>query len=397
MAGAHHAHFKRDRFTWAAYAMIAYYMFVPASLGPLMPFLRAELNLSYTVGGLHLSALASGGVLIGLFGVRISQRWDRRVRFWGGGALVGLGALSLALSRHPALTIASALLFGCGGALLLVTTQAMLSDRHGARRSIALTESNIAASIVAVLAPLCIGWFQSAGWGWRAALLIPIGCYALIIALFGRTALPHASSASQSGVAVGSAARLPRLFWAYWTMIFLGVAVEWCLNLWGADFLIAQVGLSQVAASTTMSLFFLSAVVGRVGASLLARIWSDRLLLWLAFGAALIGFPLYWLALAPALSIAGLLIAGLGVANFYPLMLSLALSVTPLQSDAASARIALGSGSAMLSMPLLLGWIADQVSIQQAYSIVVALLALAIAMMIIVSRRRSAQPILAGS
>jgi fucose permease len=138
-------------------------------------------------------------------------------------------------------------------------------------------------------------------------------------------------------------------------------------------------------------------VVGRVGASLLARIWSDRLLLWLAFGAALIGFPLYWLALAPALSIAGLLIAGLGVANFYPLMLSLALSVTPLQSDAASARIALGSGSAMLSMPLLLGWIADQVSIQQAYSIVVALLALAIAMMIIVSRRRSAQPILAGS
>jgi MFS family permease len=362
-----------------------------------MPFLRSELNLSYTVGGLHLSALASGAVLVGLFGVQISRRWSRGVRFWGGGALVALGSLSLALARHPLLTIASALLFGCGGSLLLVTTQAMLSDRHGARRSIALTESNIAASVVAVIAPLCIGWFQSAGWGWRAALLIPIGCYALVIALFGRTALPHASSAAQPSVVAESPAQLPRLFWAYWTMIFLGVAVEWCLNLWGADFLITQVGLSQVAASTTMSLFFLSAVVGRVGASLLARIWSDRMLLWLAFGAALIGFPLFWLALAPALSIVGLLIAGLGVANFYPLILSLALSVAPQHSDAASARIALGSGSAMLSMPLLLAWIADLVSIQQAYSIVVALLALAIAIMIMVGRRRAAQPILARS
>lgn len=389
------APFRRDRLTWAAYAMLAYYMFVPAALGPLLPFLRAELNLSYTVGGLHLSAFACGGVLTGLLGMQIIRRWGRAVTFWGGGTAIALGTLALVLARHPLLTIGSALVIGFGGALLLVTIQAMLSDRHGERRTIALTEANVAASVIAVIAPLCVGWFQSWGLGWRSAALVPIVGFGLIVAVFGREPLPQLSSAPAAGAPDRAQVPLPSLFWLYWVVIFLGVAVEWCLNLWAADYLITQVGLSQIDAATTMSIFFLASVVGRVAASRLARIWPNRRLLWLALGVTVVGFPLFWLAPNPALSIIGLFCAGLGVANFYPLTLTLALDVVPEQADRASTQIVLGTGSAMLSMPLLLGWIADQLSLQQAYSIVVVLLALALCGMALAGRWRRTRPELA--
>ena len=64
--------FTRDRFTWLAYLLLAFYTFLEAALGPLMPFLRAELALNYTCGGLHFSAFALGGppwLVIGSIGV----------------------------------------------------------------------------------------------------------------------------------------------------------------------------------------------------------------------------------------------------------------------------------------------------------------------------------------
>ncbi|MEP7291141.1 MAG: hypothetical protein ABI835_05130 [Chloroflexota bacterium] len=75
--------FIRDRFTWLAYLMLAYYAYMISALGPLMPFLRVELNLSYSVAALHLSAFAVGMILAGLTA-------DRAVRrAWGGGSCCG--------------------------------------------------------------------------------------------------------------------------------------------------------------------------------------------------------------------------------------------------------------------------------------------------------------------
>jgi len=73
--------FTRDRFTWLAYGMLAYFAYMQAALGPLMPFLRDELHLSYTVSGLHLSAFALGMVLAGSLGDHLVQWWGRKVVF----------------------------------------------------------------------------------------------------------------------------------------------------------------------------------------------------------------------------------------------------------------------------------------------------------------------------
>ena len=74
------------------------------------------------------------------------------------------------------------------------------------------------------------------------------------------------------------------------------------------------------------------------------------------------------------LNIVGLFITGLGVANIFPLTLSVAVGVAANQSNAASARITVGGGLAILSAPLILGWTADQLDIYNAYGLVFILL-----------------------
>jgi len=63
----------RDQFTWLTYLMLGYYSYFINGLGPVMPFLRTELGMSYTLSSLHFSAFAVGILLAGLGSDRIVQ------------------------------------------------------------------------------------------------------------------------------------------------------------------------------------------------------------------------------------------------------------------------------------------------------------------------------------
>ena len=66
----------------------------------------------------------------------------------------------------------------------------------------------------------------------------------------------------------------------------------------------------------------------------------------------------------------GLFVAGIGVANLYPLIVALALGAAPGQSNEAGARLTFASGTAILAAPLLLGALADAAGIRLAYGVV---------------------------
>jgi fucose permease len=371
--------FVRDRFTWLAYLMLGYYAFFQAAAGPLMPFLRAELGLSYSLGGLHFSAFAAGMITTGLTADRVTGWIGRRRAFWGGAAGMGAGAVLLTLGRHAVVTIGGAAIMGLFGALLLITIQASLSDRHGERRAIAFTESNVVASICATLAPLSIGGLQQAGIGWRGGLWLMLALAAGLAVLLHGEPLPAPVTGPGRRRAQG---RLPAAYWAYWLVIVLCVAAEWCLAFWSADFLATVAGLPQGVAATAVGLFYLAMIGGRVIGSRLAWVMPTGRLLLAALGVAVLGFPLFWLARSPALNVAGLFVTGLGVANLYPLALSAATGAAAGQANTASARISLAAGLAILTAPLLLGGVADRVGIQSAYGLVIGLLAAAAAMVV---------------
>jgi MFS family permease len=367
--------FTRDRFTWLAYLMLAYYAYYQAVPGPAMPFLRTELGLTYAAGALHFSAFALGMILAGVSGDRFVRRFGRRAIFWGGALGMGVGVLWFVLGRQASLTIAATLLMGFMGTLLLVVIQAALSDHHGQGRAIALTEANVGASLAAGLAPLLVGAAVGLGLSWRAAALAGLAGLLLLLIRFRRQPIPEAPLlVVEHG---GRARPLPRLFWAYWTVLVLSVAIEWSLFFWGADFLNSVVGLSRTSAVTLMSVYFVAMVGGRFAGSRLTRRLPAANLLLLALAVALLGFLLYWLSILPVANVAGLFIAGLGVANLFPLTLSVATGVAAEQANRASARLTMGGGLAIMTAPLILGWTADQIGLLGAFAIIVFLFGLA--------------------
>jgi fucose permease len=360
------APFRRDELTWLAFGMLGFYNYLLSGLGPLMPSLRKELGLSYTVASLHFSAFAVGMILAGLIGDRVVRRYGRTKVFWTGAAGLVAGAVALTLFRLPVLTVGSVLLMGGVGSLVLILIPAILADRHGTNRAIAIVEANILAATTGAMAGLLIGLGEQTPAGWRGALLLSLAIPLFLVIRFGRVSLPAAQSI---GVRRDAGTRLPAAYWAFWLAVVLAVGIEFSLIFWGADFLVAT-GLSTSAAATTVSLFLWGMVAGRIAGRQVARWMPAEQLLLFALAVSAIGFFVYWLAPAAPVVVLGLFVAGVGVANLYPLIVALALGAAPGQSNEAGARLTFASGTAILAAPLLLGTLADATGIRLAYGVV---------------------------
>jgi MFS family permease len=373
----------RDRFTWLTYLMLGYYAYLLNGLGPVMPFLRAELGMSYTLSSLHFSAFAVGMLFAGLASDRIARRFGRRFTFWAGAFGMAGGVLLLLTGFHPIMTIGGTFVMGTVGSLLLVMIPAMLSDRYGAQRAVAISESNVVASLCGGFAPIAIGFFVRIHLGWRGALVVIILAAFFLRLMFRQVSFPE-PEAFQTFTRVNpvrernpdrvAPVKLPGLYWVYWNMLVLAVSVEFCIIFWSAAFLEAERGLPRADAAFVMSVFLGAMVVGRlIGSRLSQRMQSGEIVL-VSVGISLVGFLIHWWATPLVLTMSGLFLAGLGVANLYPQILSLVVGTAPGQTDRASARASLASGIAILCLPLLLGGLADRIGLWYAYGLVVILL-----------------------
>jgi MFS family permease len=358
--------FRRDELTWLAFGMLGFYNYLLSGLGPLMPSLREELGLSYTVASLHFSAFAVGMILAGLVGDRVVRGFGRTKVFWAGAAGLVAGAVALTLFHSPILTVGSVLLMGGVGSLVLILIPAILADRHGENRAIAIVEANILAAATGAMAGLLIGLGEQTPAGWRGALLVSLAIPLFLVIRYGHVSLPAAQSI---GVRRDAGTRLPAAYRAFWLAVVLAVGVEFSLIFWGADFLVVA-GLSTSAAATTVSLFLWGMVAGRIAGRQLARWMRAEQLLLLALGVSGGGFFVYWLAPDVLATVLGLFVAGIGVANLFPLTVALALGAAPGQSNEAGARLTFASGTAILAAPLLLGALADATGIRLAYGVV---------------------------
>ena len=70
--------FRRDRLTWVAYVVLAWFAYLQAAPGLVIGHLRDELGLSYSTGGLHVAAFAAGALTAGVVAARIERALGRR-------------------------------------------------------------------------------------------------------------------------------------------------------------------------------------------------------------------------------------------------------------------------------------------------------------------------------
>jgi fucose permease len=366
-----HQTFHRDRFTWLAYFSLAFYGYFLNVLGPITPFLKDELNLSYTVSSFHFTAFAVGILLIGVGGHLVIERIGKQRSLWLGLFGMSLSAILLVAGRNPMITIGASFLMGLIGSLILAIVPSALSDQHGEMKAVALSEANVVASLLATSAPLMVGWFVHSVGGWRLALGIMAWLPIVMFLGFGKV-----SSSTNSGTNPSSQEdrSLPRLFWMYWAALVLAVSVEFCMIFWSANYVEQVLGLIKADAAQAVSLFLAAMIVGRILGSRLVHRFPTRIVVTVSIITAAVGFLLFWREENSILALSGLFLTGLGVANLYPLILSLAINAADGKSVQAGARATLASGTAILALPLALGRLADVVGIRSAYAIVIFLL-----------------------
>ena len=375
--------FRRDRLTWTAYALLAWFAYLQAAPALLIGHLREELDLSYSTAGLHVAAFAGGCMVAGVMSAWLERTLGRRMLIWSAAAVMGGGAIGLTAGGVAAMTVGSVLVMGVGGGLLLATLQAALADHHGEGRTVALAEANVAASTayVALVAVLSLAAALDAGW--RVALLASL---ALPVLAWNRSRRVTIEAPQSSRVVHG---RLPGVFWIAAAMLFCTTAAEWCVTAWGASFVEDAADVSTDTSVSLMAGYFGGVLAGRLLGSRLARRHDPARLLALALAVTAAGFAILWPTTAPAQALAGLVLLGIGLGNLFPMGMSVTVALAPERAALASGRAVAVTSFAGLLAPLVVGPLADATSLKAALGIVPVLVALAAAGLTFVGRART--------
>ena len=173
-------------------------------------------------------------------------------------------------------------------------------------------------------------------------------------------------------------ASLPAAYWAYWCKLGAVVALEFSVRFWAPTFLERVVGLSLAAAAASAAAFSVAILTGRLAASVLVRRFVALQLFLAALLVTILGFLVYWGVGWPVVAVVGLFVLGLGIAPLYPLTIGFAIEAVGPQGAPASARFMLAVGLSILSMPALLGGLADEVGLGSAHLMVPGLVTIAL-------------------
>jgi predicted MFS family arabinose efflux permease len=385
--------FVHTRVIWLSYALQTCFGFALSLAGPIMPFLAAKMELTFTEIGFHFTVMSVGIVSISLIGDMVAKWMGNDQLIWSAAILIGIALFGVTNGGTLAITLFSMFLFGCAiGAVVLIsnTAIAIAAGQHAAK---AYTEANIAVGVVMVIGPLLAGLIARSALGWQAIAFLPLIYVGILKVFFWGLRLPVAQLGRENspGFARDVDNRpLPLLFWIFGMLMFLSVGIESLVSAMGASFFTTVVRLDPSTSAAIMSVFAVAIVLGRmIGRYLLGLMTESRLLI-LSLVWVLLTFPVYWLSPLPILNILGMFLVGLGVGNLAPLSVSGAMTSAGEVTNRASARFGLFPPIAILIFLQLFSILSDQFGMQRAYTFMIVLVIVAIAIVMGTNRLRRA-------
>lgn len=342
-------------------------------LGPALPYLRAVEGISYVGGVLHQVAFAVGGGVAGLYAFGSGGRLGRAATIRLGLTGAAAALVVIGYGDHVVVTVAAALVLSALATSALIALWAALSDAHGAQRTVAMTEGEVAVSLGSIVAPLLVGAAAATALGWRFAFAI--GAVLVVAAVAGslRVRIPDARHDTPAAADPPAGMRVtPTL-----VVVFAIVALEFALSFWLASYLNDDVGLSRGVAVVLVSALYAANLVGRLVASRLARRMTAQRLLALALLVAFVGLPVLLSATGSVTAALGVAICGAGIGATFPLTSSLHLAASPRAADNALGEILITAALGQIVGPLAVGAIAQAAGLRAGLLVMPALVLVA--------------------
>jgi FHS family L-fucose permease-like MFS transporter len=362
------------------------------AVGPFVSLAKDEFHLSTAVASLIPFV---GFSMFGILSVPVGLLQDRRGKKFI--LLLGL-ALSLVglLNAAGGLTsfarfLLTVLLLGMGAAILQVAGNPIMRDvseegKYSRNLSLAQFVKAIG-SLSGPMIPAVAAKYYGVGW----QIIFPIYTVAMVITILAVAALHvHEKRAETKAATLGSCLALLRngYVFAMVAAIFLYVGAEVCVSAGIPLYLkerfsfdIARVGLFGTG------LFFLALTIGRFSGGVILNWMSPRKFFLLTCGVSILALLGLFIP-DRTLAVASFFLVGLGFANIFPLVFSIAVEKMPEHTNSLSGLMVTAIvGGAFL--PPLMGFVADRSTVQLSF-LVPLLAILYITWTAIMNRRQAA-------
>ncbi len=339
--------------------------FLLAGLGPCLILLARDLDVPRAGLSWVSAGFGAGLLLLGAVGERFLSLGPWRVLRISNAALAA-GGLLLGCARAVLPAQAGALLLGVGGAGIVLATPVLVTGADAARQ---LTLVVGLSSLTGIGAPLVISAADATTGLGRASLVLPVPLL-LGLALLRRPATVPAASSAGPVPASGPGAIRRAARW--WLAIVASVSPEFAFVVWGAARL-QDSGLGPAAASAAAAAFPVGMAAGRF---LAPRLLGRLPLVTCGVGLAAAGAVVTAAPVGPVAVVAAGVLAGLGIAPLYPMILDRLVRTPGLDPRRGAAIGALASGTAVLGAPLLLGALGRVVSLRLGFLAAVPMLLL---------------------
>ena len=357
------------RVTWTAYAYLCVVGFLRYVIGALTPYLRDELHVSAATAALHASLLALGVMAAGTTADAVERRLGRRVTGVLAGGLVVAGALAVMLGGtppgHPRRRVRRSARGGrdAGGDQPRAGQPGWRAGGGPVREGQRLGPGGLDVRPAADR-----GGSPRRRWAGRRCCVVPVGR--------GHRPRGHGWAAGRGAprVADGSRARCRGRSGSPGSSSSRRCRSSSPMSSGARRSSRRRPGVSREAATALATLFILGMLVGRIalGAGLVGnarwRHWVEA-----SLGIAAAGGFVVWLATTPSPARPACSSPGSGPGSLYPLGLASALDRAGDAALAAGARLTLASGIAILTMPLLLGAVADNLGVVAGWPLVIGL------------------------
>ena len=378
--------YKRDRIFWLVALQTGVFSIFMGGFGPALPLLQAAQGTSAAVAGLHGTALGLASIIAGYIAAPLAHRYGRYKSIWIGLAIFNIGALSFIIFPSPWQTIPSILIAGIGITTIINNAFLYIANHYGENAPRATAQANGISSTFFLMGNFLIGMIASTTFNWRLGLLVALPFTFLLYFFMGRHHSPEHIPDDQ-GKQSGS---LPLRYWIGWIGLLFTISAEFSISFWSAALLRERTGLTAALSTTLVLAFPLGMAIGRLsGTSFAPRIGIDRRLQIVLF-MQVFGFALFWYSGNPIFSFLSLLIAGLGTSIQFPLTTLRLLNFGKEKPDLAMGKSGFAAGIAIGGAPLLLGFLADQFGIVQAFLIVPIAITLAFSIVTLIPIREEA-------
>jgi hypothetical protein len=319
----------------------------------------------------YLTAMSSGGLLIGRFGLR-------KVLL-AGAPLQGLGVALLLMAQSSGAVLVCLVTFGVFAGLVDLTMNA-----EGARVERALARPILAGLHGGASAGTALGAIAG------SLIAVNVGSWLSAVIAFcafvGVTALIFVATPDRGGDHAhdgrsGRRALLSRTLIVLGVVIGVSIASEAAALFWSA-LLLQNEAPGLAAVSGLGAAFFCGCqALLRLNADRVRRLVSDRRLIVVSLAVASLGFLVVALHAGFAATVVGFAIIGLGTGAVVPCGFALAVSHRGFSAAAALSTVALFGSLARLPETLAMGAIANYFSLAGAFSLFAILLAFAVGAM----------------